>query len=275
MADSSIGDLADKLDDLSRLIGRQSGLLLELSDARRRPGPDTALLVELHALRGDALAAATGTRSARERGAFEAIADRLERLLAGRGGVLVAPRPGHPFSTATMEASEEVACADAALDRTVATLLAPGLEADGRTVRLARVAVNRYTAPSPEPTAQPAPPAEPGTDGQSAAEPARKGRTRNGRTPDPEPTAEPAATNGRASRARTRRQAQPDDAAVEPPGRSNHIRSARRTREPEQTADQTAAGAASSEAPPAKSPAKGASRKQPAPEAEPSRAPTS
>ena len=265
MADPSIGDLADKVDDLSRLVGRQSGLLLELSNARRRPGPDTALLVELHALRGDAHAAASATRSARERGAFEAIADGLERLLAGRGGVLVAPRPGHPFSTATMEAAEEVACADAALDRTVAALLAPGLEADGRTVRLARVTVNRYTAPPPEPV----PTDESGSNGQPAADTAHKGSTRNGRTPDPEPTAEPAATNGRASRARTRRPAQPDGAAVEPAGRTNRTRTARRTREPEPTqADQPAAGAGSSEAPPAKGPARRASRKPPAPQAQ-------
>jgi len=271
VADLSIGDLADKVDDLSRLIGRQSGLLLELSDARRRPGPDTALLVELHALRGDALAAASATRSARERGAVEAIADRLERLLAGRGGVLVAPRPGHPFSTATMEAAEEVACADAALDRTVAALLAPGLEADGRTVRLARVTVNRYTARPPEPVLTD----EPGTNGQPAADTARTGRTRNERTPDPEPTADSAATNGRASRARTRRPAQPDDATVEPAGRTNRTRTARRTREPEPTQADQPAGAGSSDTPPAKSPAKRASRKQPAPEAQTTPATTS
>lgn len=272
MADPSIGDLADKVDDLSRLIGRQSGLLLELSDARRRRGPDTALLVELHALRADAHAAASATRSARERGAFEAIADGLERLLAGRGGVLVAPRPGHPFSTATMEATQEVACADAALDRTVAALLAPGLEADGRTVRPARVVVNRYTAPSPGP----APTDEPGTNGQTAAETPRKGRTRNGRTSDPETTTEPPAANGAASRPRPRRQARPDDAALEPTGRTNRTRTARRTREPDPAqADQPGAGSESSEVAQAKSPAKRAGRRQPAPEAQPNPATTS
>ena len=52
---------------------------------------------------------------------------------------------------------------DASLDRTVATLLAPGLEADGRTVRPARVAVHRYAAqpvatdPAPQDTPEPEP----------------------------------------------------------------------------------------------------------------------
>ena len=139
-------DLADKVDDLSRLVARQSGTLGQLADARRRPGLDLSLLVDLHGLRADALAAADATRSGRERTAFESIAAGLERLLAGRGAKLVVPRSGHPFSAATMEAAEEVPCADTSLDRTVAVLLEPGLEADGRTVRPARVAVHRYSA---------------------------------------------------------------------------------------------------------------------------------
>ncbi len=176
MADPSIRDLADKVDDLSRLVARQSGALGQIADARRRPGSDVALLVDLHALRGDALAAASTTRSGKERGAFEAIATGLERLLAGRGGMLVVPRAGHPFSAATMEAAEEVACSDASLDRTVATLLAPGLEADGRTVRPARVAVHRYAAqpvatdPAPEDTPEPEPEPEPTGAPRSRAE---------------------------------------------------------------------------------------------------------
>jgi molecular chaperone GrpE len=40
-----------------------------------------------------------------------------------------------------------VATDDVALDRTVAALLEPGLEADGRSVRPARVAVHRLRAP--------------------------------------------------------------------------------------------------------------------------------
>jgi molecular chaperone GrpE len=144
VVDPSLQDIVDKVDDLSRLVTRQSAALARLADAGTRAGPDVPLLVELHALRSDALTCAATTRMRKERSAFEAIAAGLERLLAGRGGVLVSPRPGHPFSAATMEAAEVVATDDAALDRTVATLLEPGLEVDGRSVRPARVAVHRH-----------------------------------------------------------------------------------------------------------------------------------
>jgi molecular chaperone GrpE len=144
VADPSLQDLLDKVDDLSRLVARQSAALARLVDAGTRAGPDVPLLVELHALRNDAMACAATTRTRKERAAFEAIAAALERLLAGRGGTLVPPRPGHAFSAATMEAAEVVATDDAALDRTVAALLEPGLEVDGRSVRPARVAVHRH-----------------------------------------------------------------------------------------------------------------------------------
>jgi molecular chaperone GrpE len=192
VADPSIRELTDKVDDLSRLVARQSGALGQLAESGGRRGPDIPLLVDLHALRGDALAAAGAARSAKERSAFEAIATGLERLLAGRGGVLVMPRAGHPFSAATMEAAEEVACTDTSLDRTVAALLSPGLEAEGRTVRPARVAVHRYatqpaTAQSdteqPEtPQAETAPPETPQAENEQArtAEPAAA-------TPEPAP----------------------------------------------------------------------------------------
>ena len=155
MADPSLQDLADKVDDLSRLVTRQTSTLAEIADASGRSGPDVPLLVELHALRNDALACAATTRTRKERAAFAAIAGGLERLLAGRGGTLVSPRPGHPFSAATMEAAEVVGTDDAALDRTVAALLEPGLEVEGRSVRPARVAVHRHRAPS---ALRPAPP---------------------------------------------------------------------------------------------------------------------
>ena len=147
MADPSLQDLLDRIDDLSRLVARQSATLGRLVEGGARSGPDVPLLVELHALRSDALACAATTRARRERSAFEAVAAGLERLLAGRGGTLVVPRPGHPFSAATMEAAEVVATDDAALDRTVATLLEPGLEVQGRSVRPARVAVHRHAPP--------------------------------------------------------------------------------------------------------------------------------
>jgi molecular chaperone GrpE len=147
VADPSLQDLADKVDDLSRLVTRQATALARLAEAGPRAAPDVPLLVELHALRSDALACAATTRTRKERAAFEAIAAGLERLLAGRGGTLVSPRPGHPFSAATMEAAEVLATDDAALDRTVAALLEPGLEVDGRSVRPARVSVHRLRVP--------------------------------------------------------------------------------------------------------------------------------
>ncbi|GAA5128640.1 nucleotide exchange factor GrpE [Pseudonocardia adelaidensis] len=140
-------ELVDKIDDLSRIVTRQSAALARLAEGGSRAAPDVPLLVELHALRSDAVACAAATRARKERSAFEAIAAGLERLLAGRGGALVSPRPGHPFSAAMMEAAEVVATDDAALDRTVAELLEPGLEVDGRSVRPARVRVHRHQPP--------------------------------------------------------------------------------------------------------------------------------
>jgi molecular chaperone GrpE len=131
------------LDDLTRLVRRQGATLGELADAKAAAGPDVPLLVELHALRRDALACADTARSRRERAAFTAMAGSLERLLVGRGGEIVAPAPGEAFSAATMEAAEIVPTDDSALDRTVAALLEPGLRAGGRSVRPARVAVHR------------------------------------------------------------------------------------------------------------------------------------
>jgi molecular chaperone GrpE len=255
VAEPSIRELADKVDDLSRLVARQSGALGHLADTRRRPGTDLALLVDLHALRGDALAAAAATRSGRERGAFEAIATGLERLLAGRGGVLVVPRPGHPFSAATMEAAEEVPCAEAALDRTVAALVAPGLEADGRTVRPAKVTVHRY-APQPV-TAEPEPEAAPEPEPQPAAPVNGNGTAVNGRKVS-----------------RTRRAAATDE-----PEQARKARPARRAQQPQQGengAGDAAGPSTAQDAPQArKSPAKRATRKQPARNGQPTSAMTS
>jgi molecular chaperone GrpE len=145
VADPSLQQVADKVDDLSRLLSRQSATLHRLADAgSAATGPDVPLLVDLHALRSDALACAATARSRRERAAFEAIAGGLERLLAGRGGAVVAPQPGAAFSGTTMEAAEIVATDDPERDRTVAALLEPGLQAGGRSVRPARVAVHRH-----------------------------------------------------------------------------------------------------------------------------------
>ncbi|OJY40018.1 nucleotide exchange factor GrpE [Pseudonocardia sp. 73-21] len=146
MADPTLTDIADKIDDVGRMLARQSATLGDLAGAgSRTSGPDVPLLVELHALRVDALACAATARSRRERAAFEATAAGLERLLNGRGGRVIVPRAGEPFSSTTMDAVEVVATEDAAQDRTVAVLREPGLQVGGRNVRPARVAVHRHT----------------------------------------------------------------------------------------------------------------------------------
>lgn len=145
MSEPTLTDIADRIDDVSRQLARQAATLGELTDsAGRTAGPDVPLLVELHALRTDTLACAATARSRRERAAFEAIAGGLERLMAGRGGTVVAPRPGEPFSGAQMEAAEVRQTDDALRDRTVAALLEPGLSAGARSIRPARVAVHRH-----------------------------------------------------------------------------------------------------------------------------------
>ena len=139
----TVQDLADKIDDVTRLLARQSAAIAALADTPAATGPDVALLVDLHALYCDARACAATARSRRERAAFTAVAAGLERLVVGRGGALVAPEPGTAFRGTQMEAVEVVPTDDPAADRTVAALLEPGLDAAGRSVRPARVAVHR------------------------------------------------------------------------------------------------------------------------------------
>ncbi|MBW0116305.1 hypothetical protein [Pseudonocardia abyssalis] len=136
-------ELADKIDDIARLLTRQSAAIAALADAPAATGPDVPLLVDLHALHRDTLACAATARSRRERDAFTAVAAGLERLVVGRGGTLVVPAPGDAFRGTQMEAAELVPTDDPAQDRTVARLLEPGLDAAGRSVRPARVAVFR------------------------------------------------------------------------------------------------------------------------------------
>lgn len=148
MAEPSLRDIADKVDDLARLLARQAGV------AAARPtgaaaGPDVALLVDLHALRSDALTCAATAATAPDAEAFEALAGGLERVLAGRGGIVVAPVPGDVFDATTMDAAEVVAGSDATLDRTVAATLTDGLRVGARCVRPARVRVHRRPTDAP------------------------------------------------------------------------------------------------------------------------------
>lgn len=145
MAEPTLVDIADKVDDVARMLARQAGTLSALTDAKpAESGPDLPLLVELHTLRLDAVRCAATARSRRERAAFEAIAAGLGRLLAGRGGTVVEPVAGEPFSGSSMEVADVRPAADAGLDRTVAELLEPGLRVGTRSVRPARVAVHRH-----------------------------------------------------------------------------------------------------------------------------------
>ncbi|MGN2636966.1 nucleotide exchange factor GrpE [Nocardia takedensis] len=142
-------DLAERVEDLSRILARQAGTLDRLvddakaRDRRERQGADLPLVTELFALLGDTRACAATAESDRERAAFAAVAARVERLLVGRGGILVDPAPGEPFDSLSMEAADVVKVADAAQDRTVDTVLQPGLSVPGRSVRPARVVVRR------------------------------------------------------------------------------------------------------------------------------------
>ncbi len=152
MSEPSLRDLLDQMTDLGRILTHQGASVARLVDdsraaaARSRTGADIPLLVELFALHGDASSCASTARSRRERAAFGALCAGLERLLAGRGAVLVTPEPGVPFDAASMEASEVVATENPALDRTVGAVLEPGLwltEA-ARSLRPARVVVRRH-----------------------------------------------------------------------------------------------------------------------------------
>lgn len=144
MAELTLQDLADKVDDVTRLLNRQAAVLSGLVDGgSAASGPDAALLVELHALYSDAIRCAATARYRRERDAFIALGAGLERLITGRDGRVVAPAAGDAFDAATMEAVEIVEVADQEADRTVAAVHETGLLAGGRSVRPARVSVNR------------------------------------------------------------------------------------------------------------------------------------
>ncbi|MFC4950792.1 nucleotide exchange factor GrpE [Pseudonocardia sp. GCM10023141] len=145
MPDPTLQEIADKVDDVARMLTRQAATLGRLAEPKAVVDtPDGPLLVELHALLVDTLTCAGTARTRRERQAFEAIGAGLDRLLAGRGATVVAPAAGEPFSGTTMEAVEVVATADPEQDRTVAELLIPGLLVGGRSLRPARVAVRRH-----------------------------------------------------------------------------------------------------------------------------------
>ncbi|MFC9896202.1 nucleotide exchange factor GrpE [Nocardia sp. NPDC127579] len=146
----TLARLVEQVGDLSRVIARQAGTIERLTDEAKlrakqeRAGADLPLVVEMFALYGDAAACAATAESDRERAAFGALATRIERLLTGRGAVLVTPRPGDAFDSLTMEATDVLDTGDAAADRTIDAVVQPGLTVAGRSVRPAGVVVRRH-----------------------------------------------------------------------------------------------------------------------------------
>ncbi|MFQ6398212.1 nucleotide exchange factor GrpE [Nocardia sp. KC 131] len=147
---TTLDHLAERIEDLSRVIARQAATIERMVDSAKtraeqdRAGADLPLVVELFALHADTAACAATAQSRREREAFDAITTRVERLIVGRGGSLVAPRPDAPFDALTMEAADVAKTDDPAADRTIDSLVQPGLIVSGRSLRPATVVVRRY-----------------------------------------------------------------------------------------------------------------------------------
>ncbi|WP_238421839.1 nucleotide exchange factor GrpE [Gordonia sp. 'Campus'] len=143
----ALAQLREQVSDLALVVARQTRTIERLVDATRAPaGPaaaDTSLLVDLFALHTDATTCAASASDA-DRPAFELLRAGLERVIAGRGGVVVSPVPGVEFDARTMEAVDVRTADDAAADRTVAELLRPGLLVGERSVRPAAVVVHRH-----------------------------------------------------------------------------------------------------------------------------------
>lgn len=149
----AVDRITERIDDLARVIARQAATIERLADdakaraQRERAGADVPLVVELFALHGDAQTYVSTAQSEAERAAFEAFAARVERLLTGRGGRIVDPKPGEAFDALTMEAMDVAATQDPAEDRTIAAVVQPGLAAADRLLRTAKVVVRRYKEP--------------------------------------------------------------------------------------------------------------------------------
>ncbi|WP_084534475.1 nucleotide exchange factor GrpE [Nocardia yamanashiensis] len=148
--DPATDRITERIDDLARVIARQAATIERLADdakardRRERAGADVPLVVELFALFDDARTLAATAGSDTERAAFETFANRLERLLTGRGGQTVEPKPGAPFDALTMEAADVLPTGESDLDRTVHSVVQPGLTVAGRSVRPAKVVVHRH-----------------------------------------------------------------------------------------------------------------------------------
>ncbi|MFI1917177.1 nucleotide exchange factor GrpE [Nocardia sp. NPDC020380] len=156
-ADAPLRDGADRIteriDDLARVVARQAATIERLADESRararieQAEADAPLIRDLFALHGLAQTFSTTTESDPDRQGFEALARRVERMLAERGGQLVTPFRGAAFDALTMEAAELTDTDDPAADRTVESVIQPGLTIGERSIRPAKVVVRRYRRP--------------------------------------------------------------------------------------------------------------------------------
>lgn len=147
---ASIDRVVERIDDLTRVIARQAATIERLADKAElrlrdeRAENDAPLVGDLFALHGLAQAFASTTQSDPDKQGFEAIARRVERMLVERGGKLVTPFRGTPFDPDVMEAAELTATDDPTADRTVESVIQPGLSIGDHSIRAAKVVVRRY-----------------------------------------------------------------------------------------------------------------------------------
>ncbi|WP_067827568.1 nucleotide exchange factor GrpE [Nocardia inohanensis] len=109
--------------------------------------PDEPLIRDLFALHALAQTFVTTTESDADRPGFEAITRRVERMLTDRGGQLVTPFRGAPFDPETMQAVELSDTDDPEADRTVGSVIQPGLTVGALSLRPAKVVIRRYRRP--------------------------------------------------------------------------------------------------------------------------------
>lgn len=147
---TSLDRITERIDDLARVIARQAATIERLADEAKvqirdeRAEADAPMLRDLFALHGLAQTFASTSNSEADRPGFEAISRRVERMLTERGGQLVTPFRGAAFDPEVMEAAELADTNDPEADRTVESVIQPGLTVGDRSIRPAKVVVRRY-----------------------------------------------------------------------------------------------------------------------------------
>ncbi|WP_405491963.1 nucleotide exchange factor GrpE [Nocardia sp. NBC_00511] len=150
MPATAVDRITERIDDLARVVARQAATLERLADEAKsktrdeRADSDAPLMRDLFALHGLAQTFASTSNSEPDLQGFAAMARRVERMLVERGGQLVTPFRGTDFDPATMEAAELADTDDPASDRTVESVIQPGLTIGDRSIRPAKVVVRRY-----------------------------------------------------------------------------------------------------------------------------------